>query len=46
MFKDNIKKEPTIFLLKARFSRRNSNAIPTGDGIQEGLSTPLPKYRP
>jgi hypothetical protein len=46
MFKDNIKKEPTIFLLKARFSRRNSNAIPTGDGIQEGLLTPLPKYRP
>ena len=46
MFKDNIKKEPTIFLLKARFSLRNCNVIPTGDGIQEGFSTPLPKYRP
>jgi transposase-like protein len=26
-------------------SLRNSDAIPTGDGIQEGLLTPLPKYR-
>ena len=46
MFKDNIKKEPTIFLLKAQFSLRNSNAIPTRDGIRDGLSTPLPKYHP
>jgi hypothetical protein len=46
MFKDNITKKPTIFLLKARFALRNGDLIPTGDGIQEGLSTPLPKYRP
>jgi len=45
MFKDNITKELTIFLLKARFAPRNSGAIPTGGGIQEGLSTPLPKHR-
>ena len=46
MFKDNTNKEPTVFLLKARFALRNSNANPTGDGNQEGLSTPLPNYRP
>ena len=30
MFEDNIKKELTIFLLKALFSLRNGNAIPAG----------------
>jgi len=45
MFKDNNTKKPTIYLSKARFSPRNSDANPTVDGIQEGVSTPLPKHR-